>query len=86
MKLQKIEVGTNNLKKYIFLFIKGHLNNGDLMGEANDKLEDIIDEIEHLMVTSKYEVNIEKDYPFLLKEDGEQIGNAIEEYLDEVEE
>ena len=80
MKLQKIEVGTNNLKKYIFLFIKGHLNNGDLMGEADDKLEDIINEIEHLFVTSKYEVNIEKDYPFLLKEDGEQIGNTIEEY------
>ena len=56
MKLQKIEVGTNNLKKYIFLFIKGHLNNGDLMGEADDKLEDIINEIEHLFVTSKYEV------------------------------
>ena len=83
MKLQKIEVGTNNLKKYIFLFIKGYLNNGDSMIEADDKLEDIINEIEYLFVTSKYEVNIEKDYPFLLKEDGEQIGNTIEEYKNE---
>ena len=80
MKIKKIEVGNNNLKKYMFLFIKGHLNNGLLMGQIMDMLDDIQKEVVELFLKRKREVDVEKDYPYLLDSKGEQIGQTVEEY------
>ena len=75
-----MKVGNNNLKKYMFLFIKGHLNNGLLMGDAMDMLDDIQEEMVGLFLKRKWEVDIKKDYPYLLNNKGEQIGGTVKEY------
>jgi len=87
MKIKKMKVGTNNLKKYLFLYMKGHLNNGLTLGEVDDILTPIIKEIFGLFLLRKsetmtYRRDFKDIYPFLYDKDGEQIGQKEEEYLD----
>jgi len=88
MKIKKMKVGTNNLKKYLFLFIKGHLNNGLTLGEVDDILTPIVKEIFGIFLlrqsdTMTWKRDFKDIYPFLYNKNGEQIGSKEEEYLDE---
>ena len=88
MKIKKMKVGTNNLKKCVFLFIKGHLSNGCTLGEVDDLLTPIIKEMFGMFLLRKsdtmtYKKDFNEIYPFLFDKDGEQIGSKEGEYLDE---
>ena len=85
MKIKKTEVGINNLKKYLFLFIKGHLNNGLTLGEVDDILTPIVKEIFGIFLlrqsdTMTWKRDFKDIYPFLYDKYGEQIGSKKEEY------
>ncbi len=88
MKIKKMKIGTNNLKKYLFLFIKGHLGNGCTFGEVDDLLTPIIKEMFGIFLLKKSDFwsvkkNLADIYPFMFDKDGEQIGGKEEEYLDD---
>ena len=77
--MEKIEINTLNLKKYLFLFMKGHLSNGLNFGQVNDMLALVVYEVNQLFLLNKYQVDI-KDYPYAYNENGEQIGCKKEDY------
>ena len=77
--MDKIKVNDFNLKKYLFLFIKGHLSNGLKFGQIDDMLELIIYEVNELFLLNKYQVD-KRDYPYAFNESGEQIGGKKEDY------
>ena len=79
MKIKKMKVGEFNLKKYLFLYFKGHLNNGLTLGQIDDMLKLVVYEVFQLFLRTKYEVNKE-DYPYAYSENGEQIGGEVEDY------
>jgi hypothetical protein len=81
-KIVKMPIGTNNLKKYLFLFIKGHLGNGLTFGEIDDMLVEVVHGVFDVFLKKKYEVSKE-DYPYLFDKNGEQIGCKVEDYKDE---
>ena len=85
MKIKKMKVGTNNLKKYLFLFIKGHLSNGCTLGEVDGLFTPIIKEMFGIFLLRKsdtmtYKKDFNEIYPFLFDRDGEQIGGKVEDY------
>lgn len=83
MKIKKIKVGTFNLKKYLFLYVKGHMGNGDTFGQIEDKLERTIQEVFKIFYTVKpFDSDPRKDFPFAYDKDGNQIGCKKEDYKD----
>ena len=80
MKIKKMKVGTFSLKKYIFLFIKGHMGNGDTLGQVEDKLEKIIRDVFKMFYIVKGFEDPKEKYPFAYDENGEQIGGKVEDY------
>jgi len=87
MKIKKMEIGTFSLKKYLFLFFKGHLNNGLSIDQTEELLLDILCEVEEIFDKTKYNEMTgkfnRKDYPYIFNKDGEQIGSKEEEYKDD---
>ncbi len=89
MKIKKMEVGEFNLKKYIFLYIKGHLNNGLTLGQIEDMLKLIVYEVTTIFLTRRFELmcsehDIAKEkYPYIFDKNGEQIGCKEEDYKDD---
>ena len=79
MKIEKLEINDKHLKKYLFLFIKGHLSNGLKFGQVDDMLELILYEVNQLFLLNKYQVD-PKDYPYAFDKNGEQIGCKVEDY------
>ena len=80
MKIKKIKIGTFNLKKYLFLYIKGHMSNGLTLGQIEDRLEKIIGGVFKLFYTVKGFEDPSKEYPYAYDKNGEQIGGKVEDY------
>lgn len=87
MKIKKMKVGTFNLKKYLFLYMKGHFSNGLMFGEVDDRLDKVVDEVRGLFLMPKSEgmqvSSLEKRYPYIFDKDGNQIGGKVEDYKDD---
>ena len=81
MKIKKMRVGEFNLKKYLFLYFKGHLNNGLNLGQIDDMLKLVVYEVFQLFLLNKYQVD-KKDYPYAFDKNGEQIGGKVKDYED----
>lgn len=81
MKIKKMKVGEFNLKKYLFLYFKGHLNNGLNLGQIDNMLKLVVYEVFQLFLLNKYQVD-KKDYPYAFDKNGEQIGGKVEDYED----
>ena len=80
MKIKKTKVGTFNLKKYVFLFTKGHMSNGLTIGQIEDKLVEIIGGVFKLFYTVKGFEDPKEKYPYAYDKNGEQIGGKVEDY------
>ena len=48
VEITKIKVDTSNLKKHLFLFIKGHMDNGLSIDQAEELLLNVLCEVEEL--------------------------------------
>ena len=79
-KIEKLEINTNHLKKYLFLFIKGNMCNGDTLGQIDDKLTIIVKGVFKMFYTKKNFGHSAGLYPFAYDENGEQIGRDKEDY------
>ena len=64
----------------MFLYIKGHMSNGLTLGQIEDKLELVAQEVFKMFYTVKNFSDPKEKYPYAYNKNGEQIGGKVEDY------